>query len=113
MKKVMLKTTLGLAVAFGLRPDCSQAASHSTNKASAVWGPVSQVVHLLPMMQALFLATLPVWLASEGQQVTGGIAVIDASTDIKDVSGSIKRHQQRRHGAVHRRSDRLLHQQAE
>ncbi|MBM1199430.1 OmpP1/FadL family transporter [Pseudomonas fragi] len=89
MKKVMLKTTLGLAVTlasgqifasgFALNEQSVSGMgtgfagrSSSADDASTVFGNPAGMSRL------------------SGQQVTGGIAVIDASTDIKDANGSIK-----------------------
>lgn len=86
MKKVMLKTTLGLAVTlassqifasgFALNEQSVSGMgtgfagrSSSADDASTVFGNPAGMSRL------------------NGQQVTGGIAVIDASTDIKDASG--------------------------
>ena len=86
MKKVMLKTTLGLAVTlassqifasgFALNEQSVSGMgtgfagrSSSADDASTVFGNPAGMSRL------------------SGQQVTGGIAVIDASTDIKDTSG--------------------------
>ena len=86
MKKVMLKTTLSLAVAmassqlfasgFALNEQSVSGMgtgfagrSSSADDASTVFGNPAGMARL------------------EGQQVTGGVAAIDASTDIKDVSG--------------------------
>lgn len=86
MKKVMLKTTLGLAVTlassqifasgFALNEQSVSGMgtgfagrSSSADDASTVFGNPAGMSRL------------------SGQQVTGGIAVIDASTDIKDASG--------------------------
>lgn len=86
MKKVMLKTTLSLAVAMasshvfasGFALNEQDVAgmgtgfagrSSSADNASTVYGNPAGMARL------------------EGQQVTGGVAAIDASTNIKDVSG--------------------------
>ena len=86
MKKVMLKTTLSLAVAMasshvfasGFALNEQDVAgmgtgfagrSSSAENASTVYGNPAGMARL------------------EGQQVTGGVAAIDASTNIKDVSG--------------------------
>lgn len=86
MKKVMLKTTLSLAVALasshvfasGFALNEQDVAgmgtgfagrSSSAENASTVYGNPAGMARL------------------EGQQVTGGVAAIDASTNIKDVSG--------------------------
>ncbi len=86
MKKVMLKTTLSLAVtmassqlfASGFALNEQDVAgmgtgfagrSSSAENASTVYGNPAGMARL------------------EGQQVTGGVAAIDASTNIKDVSG--------------------------
>ena len=86
MKKVMLKTTLGLAVTlassqifasgFALNEQSVSGMgtgfagrSSAADDASTVFGNPAGMSRL------------------SGQQVTGGIAVIDASTDIKDASG--------------------------
>ncbi|MFO2464795.1 outer membrane protein transport protein [Pseudomonas sp. 15FMM2] len=86
MKKVMLKTTLSLAVALasshlfasGFALNEQDVAgmgtgfagrSSSAENASTVYGNPAGMARL------------------EGQQITGGFAVIDASTDIKDTSG--------------------------
>ncbi|MFL1387654.1 OmpP1/FadL family transporter [Pseudomonas tritici] len=86
MKKVMLKTTLSLAVAMasshvfagGFALNEQDVAgmgtgfagrSSSAENASTVYGNPAGMARL------------------EGQQITGGVAAIDASTNIKDVSG--------------------------
>lgn len=86
MKKVMLKTTLSLAVAmassqlfasgFALNEQSVSGMgtgfagrSSSADDASTVYGNPAGMARL------------------EGQQITGGVAAIDASTDIKDASG--------------------------
>ncbi|MCF5051613.1 transporter [Pseudomonas syringae] len=86
MKKVMLKTTLSLAVAMasssifasGFALNEQDVAgmgtgfagrSSSADNASTVYGNPAGMARL------------------EGQQITGGVAVIDASTDIKDAGG--------------------------
>jgi long-chain fatty acid transport protein len=86
MKKVMLKTTLSLAVAMasshifasGFALNEQDVAgmgtgfagrSSSAENASTVYGNPAGMARL------------------EGQQITGGVAAIDASTDIKDASG--------------------------
>ncbi|ROM53465.1 Long-chain fatty acid transport protein [Pseudomonas poae] len=86
MKKVMLKTTLSLAVtmassqlfASGFALNEQDVAgmgtgfagrSSSADNASTVYGNPAGMARL------------------EGQQITGGVAAIDASTDIKDASG--------------------------
>ena len=86
MKKVMLKTTLSLAVAmassqlfasgFALNEQSVSGMgtgfagrSSSADDASTVFGNPAGMARL------------------EGQQITGGVAAIDASTDISDVSG--------------------------
>lgn len=86
MKKVMLKTTLSLAVAMasshvfasGFALNEQDVAgmgtgfagrSSSADNASTVYGNPAGMARL------------------DGQQVTGGVAAIDASTNIKDVSG--------------------------
>ena len=86
MKKVMLKTTLSLAVAMasshvfasGFALNEQDVAgmgtgfagrSSSADNASTVYGNPAGMARL------------------EGQQITGGVATIDASTDIKDASG--------------------------
>ncbi|MGY2377691.1 OmpP1/FadL family transporter [Pseudomonas sp. SDO524_S393] len=87
MKKVMLKTTLSLAVAmasshlfasgFALNEQSVSGMgtgfagrSSSADDASTVYGNPAGMARL------------------EGQQITGGVAAIDASTDISDVSGN-------------------------
>ncbi|BCX69816.1 MULTISPECIES: OmpP1/FadL family transporter [Pseudomonas] len=87
MKKVMLKTTISLAVAlastqifasgFALNEQSISGMgtgyagrSSSADDASTVFGNPAGMSRL------------------KGQQITGGIAAIDASTDIKDASGS-------------------------
>ncbi|MGF6098376.1 OmpP1/FadL family transporter [Pseudomonas sp. 18175] len=87
MKKVMLKTTLSLAVAMasshvfasGFALNEQDVAgmgtgfagrSSSADNASTVYGNPAGMARL------------------EGQQITGGVAAIDASTDIKDASGT-------------------------
>jgi long-chain fatty acid transport protein len=89
MKKVMLKTTLSLAVAmastqifasgFALNEQSVSGMgtgfagrSSSADDASTVYGNPAGMARL------------------NGQQITGGIAAIDASTDISDVSGNSK-----------------------
>ncbi|KAA0948280.1 MULTISPECIES: outer membrane protein transport protein [unclassified Pseudomonas] len=86
MKKVMLKTTLSLAIAmvssqlfasgFALNEQSVSGMgtgfagrSSSADDASTVYGNPAGMSRL------------------NGQQITGGVAAIDASTDIKDVSG--------------------------
>ncbi len=86
MKKVMLKTTLSLAVAmassqlfasgFALNEQSVSGMgtgfagrSSSADDASTVYGNPAGMARL------------------NGQQITGGVAAIDASTDIKDASG--------------------------
>jgi long-chain fatty acid transport protein len=86
MKKVMLKTTLSLAVAMassqlfasGFALNEQDVAgmgtgfagrSSSADNASTVYGNPAGMARL------------------EGQQITGGVAAIDATTDIKDASG--------------------------
>ncbi|MFB3303666.1 OmpP1/FadL family transporter [Pseudomonas sp. AMR01] len=86
MKKVMLKTTLSLAVAMassqlfasGFALNEQDVAgmgtgfagrSSSADNASTVYGNPAGMARL------------------DGQQITGGVAAIDASTDIKDASG--------------------------
>ncbi len=89
MKKVMLKTTLSLAVAMasshvfasGFALNEQDVAgmgtgfagrSSSADNASTVYGNPAGMARL------------------EGQQITGGVAAIDASTDIKDARGTAR-----------------------
>ena len=89
MKKVMLKTTLSLAVAmassqlfasgFALNEQSVSGMgtgfagrSSSADDASTVYGNPAGMSRL------------------NGQQITGGVAAIDASTNIKDASGGVK-----------------------
>jgi long-chain fatty acid transport protein len=89
MKKVMLKTTLSLAVAMASSPLFASGfalneqsvsgmgtgfagRSSSADDASTVYGNPAGMSRL------------------NGQQITGGVAAIDASTDIKDTSGTAR-----------------------
>ena len=59
MKKVMLKTTLSLAVTLASSQIFASGFALNEQSVSGM-GPVSQVVHLLPTMPAPSLVTLPV-----------------------------------------------------